>query len=325
MRGGIWLAAALIFATVRASPDYDTWESSALAAATNPGVFSSFKRAGGTFYMLEHVNKNQADVFAEQLARRLDGIPSITLGGVVSFAARNDFLGNPYLDAVTVPGIPGPIIMSPSNMRYAWHGLEAATVAATAALEHGGTAVRVVEIGGGYGAVARMFLYYARELGLPVAEYLMVDLPGVSTLQNRFLEVSGTKDHAAAVGIEVVSMSRDELMERLESGCGGQRCHIDVVVSTYSFSEMDDKYRHDYARHIVGASKHGFVLWNRGASGQPGGNMTPEAAGGTSTRYYGKTAIAPQDFGFQAWPDQLDASLEVPDTSNQGMNVKVVW
>jgi len=138
----------------------------------------------------------------------------------------NDLVGCPFRVDFGMGAESAPI-----NMRYAWQALEIDR-------KLGIADKRVVEIGGGYGGLARMIC----ALFSP-KEYVIVDLP------------------------EVLDMTREYLRQyhlpnpiRFESTDSVQ--HADVFIANYSVAELDRAEQRKYLDNIILRSTSGYLVHN---------------------------------------------------------------
>jgi len=140
--------------------------------------------------------------------------------------ALNDLIGCPdrtYFGC----GVP----MSPVCMRYAWQALEA-----DRRLELGGK--HIVEIGGGYGGLARIIC----DLFEP-ASYSIIDIPSVQSLARKYLD-------------------RYHLRTPVHMLPTSHRGGSDIVIANYSLAEFDRSEQRSYLDSIVLLSKSAYIVHN---------------------------------------------------------------
>ncbi len=106
---------------------------------------------------------------------------------------------------------------------------------------------RIVEVGGGYGGLACMMAAVAALHGRVITSYRMYDLPGPAALQRAYLQNTGL----CAEWGDPVSFGAD---------MGESK--VDLFVSCYAVSELDEVSREAYLRELLPRSKKVFLLWN---------------------------------------------------------------
>lgn len=99
----------------------------------------------------------------------------------------------------------------------------------------------IVEIGGGHGGLCHMMTV----AGINYKSYTLIDLPTVNLLARRYLEMAG-------VMRGVKYMSSEEIMPR----------KYDIVISEYSFSELDVKGQNYYIEQVMKYCQKAYLVMN---------------------------------------------------------------
>lgn len=181
-----------------------------------------FKRHPAYTPILEHVSPE----FGEAYLRLLRTETSLTTDQIVSFCADNDAIGDPH--TCLIGDLPSPV--SPTSLRYLYHA---------ARILQSTDSRRFVEVGGGYGGLARAIHALA-----PVEEYHIVDLDEALGLQRLVLASYPTVHfHSASTYGDAVP-----------SGC--------FFISAYCVSEIEGHHRQQYQSRLLPRCPHGFLVWN---------------------------------------------------------------
>lgn len=193
-------------------------------AAADPGVFATFRRAPGYSEILEHVSSSLGKRYLEVIRKDPASIAS-----AMSICA-SDTVGDPITFHYDGFGD-----ASPTTLRY----LKVAADLKKYFGSEGGS--RILEIGVGYGGQCRVLCGI-----FPVTEYVLVDLPPVLALTNKFLSTS-------RVDTPITYISADST----------QPVQSDLLISNYAFSELRREVQEEYFRHFVEGAPRGYMTFNR--------------------------------------------------------------
>ena len=127
-------------------------------------------------------------------------------------------------------------MLSPEMIRYAYRAFCLTSVFGSM------NGLNVVEIGGGFGALAAVLCMTEN-----IASYTIVDLPAVLRLQRKYLEEVGVSTECLFVATEQVA---DYIWKP------------DLVISDCALSELTDETRDLYAEHIIASSPCGSMKFN---------------------------------------------------------------
>jgi hypothetical protein len=215
--------------------DYTSYNDIANIAATNPIVFSIFKRQPAYVQVLEHVSFHQGLQYL-QCCRQYFSIPTEE---IQEFCKLNDRFGEPE-QFDFCPGLR----CSPSSIRYVFQSL--------LLLEHikslGLTNVSIVEVGSGYGGLCLALQHFAKKKGVVFSNYACIDLTGPSQLQKMYLS-----NHNLPYPVTFHDASlfgKDVQGENL------------YFISNYCFSEICMEYQTQYKEFLLPKCNHGFITWN---------------------------------------------------------------
>lgn len=224
---------------------YNEWKNycNQLCVNNNNEEFSQFKRHPHVTYMLEHVNREFGVRFAERIT---DEIPQDWYDW--SAIRKHDSIGNSQMDIFSLYGRQTEI--NPSTLRYMYH----AGKICQQLLKIGKRDLRIVEIGGGYGALAyiltTMINKLSTQFNLSVKSYTIFDLAEVGRLQRKYLEClieNEQKDIFKYLTMDDLQKSQDQ---------------YDFLISCYCLSEIPEDIRRLYYNSLVKDVPNGFLLWN---------------------------------------------------------------
>jgi hypothetical protein len=120
--------------------------------------------------------------------------------------------------------------IAPVSLRYALNAIEMQ-------LELDLTGKRIVEIGGGYGGLARLICSV-----FPIASYSIIDIPESNRLARKFLSAFGCND--------VQFLPLDAVVD------------CDVFIANYSVAEFDRAEQEKYFKNVILRSKCGYFVHN---------------------------------------------------------------
>ena len=208
------------------SVEYNNLYASACIDAVNSDeAFKTFKRDHRYNQVLEHVPTDQGQVYADQIVAQ--GLDSELL----KLFKENDYLGGASLHNYNQPfGF-----ISPSTLRYIKNTLDIKDFV-------GGTNLgKVVEIGGGYGGLCKTL-----SCACEFSEYHLYDIEPASKLQQKYLsnfEIDAELHYRSS--IDVVQ-------------------DIDLVISNYAYSELNEELQTLYYNNVIANSKRVYMILNKG-------------------------------------------------------------
>jgi len=193
-----------------------------------------FKRHPDVTYMLEHVMPEIGLQYLELIADTDMFKANEAL--VKRLCATNDIYGKPRRCEFN-----GFMTLSPSNLRYVY--------LSHLALQHmvklGKHEVDIIEIGGGYGGLCFFMNRLAPLYNIKIASYSLFDLPEPLALQKKYLGLHRIVDNVHFHTLDSFVLSLDSFL-----------------LSTYSFSEINEEVRAEYIDKVLPYCNHGFIAWN---------------------------------------------------------------
>ncbi len=179
------------------------------------------------------VENSPADSIDRILSPVRSATPWLLTGGWLDILQRNDRIGGPEI-ARTEDGME----LSPTTARYARHISQLFWLFGPVLDYH------VVEVGGGYGGLCRLFT------GLfPSCSYKLYDIPIGLTLQSRYL---------AGARARVRYFSTIEPTD------------CDLFISVASLCELRRPVIDEFGASVLAKSRRGYVVWSRPAEGLDG-------------------------------------------------------
>eukprot|EP00947_MAST-08B_sp_MAST-8B-sp1_P000176 g176.t1 len=230
-----------------------------LEAATSDIAFASFKRNPRYTEILEHGSKSEGDGYLG-LLRRNPRVSSWFLSPRMLEAFReNDHHGSPVLhDYGSQIGH-----MSVSTLRY-MH--DAASLYLTFGPLDG---LRVAEIGGGYGGLAKIVTD-----AFAVSSYTIFDLPPALELVKRYVSATRPRSPvvirntlkpipaAVSAGAKQRRNLHREKGEEREEEQEGQEEPFDLVISNFALSELSEEVQELYAHRLLVPARRIFLTLN---------------------------------------------------------------
>lgn len=189
--------------------------------------FNTFKQDPRYTPVLEHVTKEQSDVYISKLKSK-----DLITKSVLTSVKQNDKYGSP-----TTYNYDFFEEISPTTIRYIKNSLDI--------LDHFGKDVeykKVLEIGGGYGGLCKVFSSFVN-----FEEYYLIDLPEVSALSKKYL------DKFRSIKTKISYINTESLVPI---------DNLDLVISNYAFSECDVKYQNIYYDTFIKNSKRFYMVYN---------------------------------------------------------------
>lgn len=199
---------------------------------SDSSVFENFKSSSAFMDILEHTDEKLGKQYKEAIKNEFNEYPK----NYTEIITLNDSIGNPIkfdFEGIT---------MSPSNLRYIYHALLIKSKCDVWFKDR--KKIRIVEVGGGYGGLC---LYIKRIFKEYDIDYTIVDLPEPSSLQNKFIQVTGL-EHAKSVPGTML----DSLMGET----------FDLVVSNYCISEIGRENQEEYFTKLIVNCDKKFFIWN---------------------------------------------------------------
>ena len=179
-------------------------------ASIDDNIFSIFKSIEAYKIVLEHVSTQQGRYYFSMIEQMTDSLYE----NLESFK-ENDNYGQPTLSNFTGIGN-----ISPTTLRYIKNTFEIDS------LVKGDTVSRIVEVGGGYGGLCKTL-----SVVCDFDEYVLIDLPEVVKLQDRYL--SNFPD----LYKKCVFVPCTEIKEIQD---------VDLFISNYALSECADEIQEMY-------------------------------------------------------------------------------
>ena len=196
-------------------------------AAVDDDVFAQFKSIKAYTNVLEHVSKEQGTWYLETIL----GMTNDLNANLEEFK-ENDKYGNPDI----LGDYPEIGVISPTTLRYIKNTFDMASLVGETPLS------RIVEVGGGYGGLCKTL-----SVVCDFDEYVLIDLPEVVKLQDRYL--SNFPDlHKKCV---FVSCTETEEIK-----------DVDLFISNYALSECDDETQAMYFDKLIANSKFAYLVYN---------------------------------------------------------------
>ncbi len=196
-------------------------------AASNDKIFNNFRNLKDYKNILEHVDKNLALKYLENIKT----ISDLTNAEIFNICDKLSHVGNPEL--INLLGDQKPI--STSSLRYL-------NVALQLINEFGDKDINnIVEIGPGYGGQSIIL-----EEFFTIKKYTYIDLPEVNSLIDIFLKKSKVK----------FSYDLKTLEDEFED------TGYDLIISNYAFSELNSYLQIKAINNIINKSDNCFMIIN---------------------------------------------------------------
>ena len=194
-------------------------------AVSDDEVFDKFKKDPRYIAILEHVSP-------EQGLKYIEGIQQYELDqDLIETFKENDLYGGSSKVGYDLPfGL-----ISPSTLRYIQNALDISHFYGEGELS------KIVEIGGGYGGLCKTISCLC-----DFEEYHIYDIEPASKLQEKYLskfDITGKTIHHSTI-------------ERLDE--------IDLVVSNYAYSELNEELQSLYYENIISNAKKVYMILNKG-------------------------------------------------------------
>lgn len=192
-------------------------------AATDDATFASFKSHADYTPMLEHVTPVQGAEYLDVIKKRNPEL----LQHIEKFR-ENDKFGSPNTSEYPEVGV-----MSPTTLRYVKTLSDMVEMFETLDNE------TIIELGGGYGGQCKVISSLFK-----FKSYVIVDLPEVVGLINRYLTATG------------VPNARGVTLPELPDST------YDMFISNFAFTELPRELQEVYLAKAVNTSEHGYITCN---------------------------------------------------------------
>lgn len=195
-------------------------------ACVDDNVFSKFKSIQAYKNVLEHVSTDQGRYYLSVIEQMTD-----SLGENLEAFKENDKYGQPTLGNFPTIGS-----ISPTTLRYIKNTFDMASLVEETPIS------KIVEVGGGYGGLCKTL-----SVVCDFDEYVLIDLPEVVKLQDRYL--SNFPDLYKKC-VFVPCTESKEIKD------------IDLFISNYALSECADEIQEMYFKKLISNSKFAYIVYN---------------------------------------------------------------
>ena len=197
----------------------------------------NFKSNDSYNVVLEHVNKEQANLYLKQIITEFTDIYNNNKSTLIDICNRNDLYGNTIkqnFDNFTS--------CSPSNLRYIYQSFKILNYINSLGLNN----IDFIEIGGGYGGLCFFINKLSVLFNVNIKSYTIFDLLYPSLL---------TKKYLSNLGIENTKHYQLNNFQNISKNS--------FLISSYAFSELNEDIRLEYKEKIIDPyTIHGFMAWN---------------------------------------------------------------
>lgn len=206
-------------------------------------VFANFKNQTEFQSILEHLDKTQGTLYANEITLML-AQHKVDLNWV--HIMKNDLHGNPTKFIFHLSGV-GKLLISPSTLRYVCLAMKVLHYIKSKSLKH----VSFHEIGGGYGGQAFIFYQICEAYNVNIKNYSIYDLPEVLSLQQKYLSNILRPTHLLHIRF-VNPYSK----------------HVNIVqdnnflFSAYAIGEFSQDNQQVYYQLMHNKMMHGYIVWN---------------------------------------------------------------
>lgn len=221
---------------LKSASDNGKYPELALKAATDPNIFSIFRRHHKYTEILEHVTRNQGDEYLKIIREKYN------------FKDEDIFQ---IISPLMQLGTPKLLKLKSFSKKISTTGLRYLKVALEIKELFGTDIGNFVEIGCGYGGQAIIL-----DQLLKVNSYTFYDLWQVNLLIKRFIELSSFNSKYS-----ICTIKEDTFNKRNE---------WDLCISNYAFSELPKKLQSLYIDNVLINSKSGYMIMNSGIEGNYG-------------------------------------------------------
>lgn len=198
-------------------------------------IFYTFKQNPYYTDMLEHVSERSGMNYILAIW----GFCHLKDEDIENYCKENDRIGSPiqynYSPTLTC---------SPTSLRYVFQS----SIILQYIQSLGLTEVHIVEVGGGYGGLFLALQSFAKNYGITLRKYSIIDLKEPSDLQKKYLS-----NHTLTTPVTFHDASN------FGTDIEGEDLFF---VSCYCFSEISDAFQQKYREHLLPKCTHGFIAWN---------------------------------------------------------------
>jgi hypothetical protein len=184
--------------------------------------------------ILEHVTIDEGYKYLQLIRNNT----TITESQIQEYCKMNDSIGTPKQHDY------GIITCSPTCLRYIWLSHKILTHFKSLNKEN----YSIVEIGGGYGGLCLSLDFFSKHYSVKITNYFMIDLTWPKTLQKLYL--SNFNISFPISFHEAMNYGEDIIT------------NDSMLISTYSFSEIEDYHQKKYISLLFPKINHGFFAWN---------------------------------------------------------------
>lgn len=133
--------------------------------------------------------------------------------------------------------------ISPTTLRYICFGLKILEYVKQNSKDE----IDIVEIGGGYGGQCKILYDLFKVNNIRIKSYTIIDLDGVSKLQNKYLTKLGLTN--------IITLSNTECIEKLYN-------NYDLCISNYALGEFEKNIQNFYINNVLLRCQRHFITWN---------------------------------------------------------------
>jgi putative sugar O-methyltransferase len=192
----------------------------------NELLFSKFKSSKEYNIILEHVDEELGRFYYDHIQK----VGKDIFNNYLSKFLENDSIGTPIQYSYD------KIKISPTTLRYIKNSLDLSHFCSESKIE------KIVEVGAGYGGLCKTLSVIC-----DFEEYICVDLPSASKLQEKYL------NHFPHLKNKVKFVSCDKLDEIK---------NVDLFISNYALSELNLNAQSNYYNKIIKNSKMFYITYN---------------------------------------------------------------
>ena len=194
-------------------------------ASLDDNIFKCFKVAKGYADILEHVSKDQGEMYRQNITINFPEYIDY-----IEFFKKNDVYGNPNTYEYENIGK-----ISPTTLRYV------KVLSDLKSLYKSLDGFNIIEIGVGYGGQCKIIKDYFN-----VSNYYLVDLKEVLSLSRRYLSELNVKN------LEFIDVDQVQNLNK----------NFDLVISNYAFTELEKSIQDIYINNILSKSNRGYITCN---------------------------------------------------------------
>ncbi len=210
----------------------ETYADFVQSAAADEKIFATFRRQPVYRSIVETLTEDEGATYL----RAIDdaGVKALCLA-----SARADRVGSPRTHLYE--GVP----LSPTTLRYGKVLCDLRNF-----FPHFHRMTDIVEIGIGYGGLARLVCEYRAQAPTALERYLGIDLAPVVLLARRYLDACASAPQATLVDSDRIPAAR-----------------WDLAISNYAFSELGKAAQEDYLARVLDRASAGYLTMNTGLWG----------------------------------------------------------